>query len=398
MASSRKGDGIKYLGLREGKKWWLARLFWLDPLTGAEREAQRTFQADSKALAHQQRELELDTAKNGTPTGKAAKKERKRFREAADAWLETITTKSSSISWGVHVRALNAVFGEWWLDLVQTRHLQDHLDAMKLSPTYVNSRRDVLGHIFEYAIRRHWVTVNPVKDVKRRSGRTQSVGELDEEPKRSLTEAEAVAHLKDVRQHDPEAYPLVLLQFHLGCRFSEVSALRHEDLDFETGIVKIRRGQYRGTTGRTKGRYSRIAGLPLEVRAFLKKHIERVKREGFEGADELVFPRPPFGKRKHSNHWSGSTLGHVIERSYKRLGLRPSEDNPDVERPVRGTTHVARHTVATIAEDLASASVLQKVLGQTPEIHRKYKHPAEAKVIDLGDRIAQRLKSADDTK
>lgn len=387
-----KGLGLEYLGKRAGKMWWRARLYWLDALTGAEREKQVTYQADSKALALTRRDEELEKAKAGTPTGKAAKTERKRFGEAADAWLETITTRSSKLSWGVHVRALKRHFGEWWFDLVQERHLQDYLDAMAGKPGYVNSRRDVLDHVFVYGIRRHWRNDNPVKGVKRRSSRAQGQGELDEEPKRSLTEEEAVRHLKDVRQHDPEAYPLVLLQFHLGCRFAEVSALRHEDLDFEAGIVKIRRGQYRGTPGRTKGRYARIAGLPLEVRAMLKKHIERVRREGYEGADELVFPRPPFGKRKHSNYWSSSTLHHVIERSYHRLGLR----GEGVERPVRGTTHVARHTVATIAEDLASASVLQKVLGQTAEIHARYKHPTEAKVIDLAEAVARRLKSAEE--
>lgn len=390
--ATRSKDGLTYLGKRAGKMWWRARLYWLDALTGAEREKQVTYQADSKALALTRRDEELEKAKAGTTTAKAARVDRKRFREVSALWLATITVAATLKSWGTIARKLDRHFGEWFIDLVEARHLREWLGALTVTPGYVNSHRDVLDHIFEYAKDHGWRPDNPVKDVKRRSTRLEGLDELGEEPKRALTEAEAVAHLQDVAKHDPEAYPLVLVQFHLGCRFSEVSALRHEDIDLEKGIVKIRRGQYMGARGRTKGKYARTAGVPLELRAFLKQHVERVRREGYEGADELVFPRPPFGKRKHSNHWSHSTLHHAIVRSYVRLGLR----GPGVEKPVRSTTHTARHTVATMAEELATASVLQKVLGQNPEIHRRYKHPTEAKVIELGDRIAQRLKSVEE--
>jgi integrase len=397
MAARRKGDGLEYLGKRDGRMWWRAYLYWLDPLTGAEREAQRTYQADGKAQAHQRRELELEKAKAAAPTAQAAKPERKRVKDASAAWAATLKSAATRKSWGGTIRRkIDKRFGDWFVDVVEPRHLREWLGDMTVSPGYVNSHRDVLDAIFEYAKDRGWIVTNPVKDVKRRSTRLDGLNELGEEPKRSLTAEEAVAHLRDVAAHDPEAYPMVLLQFHLGCRFAELSALRHEDVDLEKGIVKIRRGQYRGEKGPTKGKYARTAGITLEMRAFLKQHIERVRREGYEGADELVFPRPPFGKRKHSNHWSESTLGGVLVRSHQRLGLRPSKDNPHVEDPLRARTHVARHTVATLAEELATASVIQKVLGQTPEINRRYKHPAEAQVIELGDRIAKRLKSAGD--
>jgi hypothetical protein len=32
----RGGDGLKYLGVRSGRKWWEARLTWVDPLDVAE--------------------------------------------------------------------------------------------------------------------------------------------------------------------------------------------------------------------------------------------------------------------------------------------------------------------------------------------------------------------------
>lgn len=388
MAQRKKGDGLEQLPSRKGRKWWHARFYWTDPRTGKEREGEATFQADSRLLAAQERERRLEAKRAGA----VASKDRKRFAEAADEYLKTKMAASSRVSRTSHLKALKKVFGDYWLDKLTHRELQDHLDAMQCSASHANSRRDAVDNVYKLAIRKGWATTNPVRDTERRSTRLDGLTELGEEPKRALTEDEAAAHIRDVRQHEPEAFPLVVLQFHLGCRFSELSALRHEDIDMESGIVKLRRGQYKGEKGPTKGKYARVAGIPLDVRALLKKHVERVRREGYEGADELVFPRPPYGRRKHSNHWSSSTLHHVIDRSYKRLGLR----GEGVERPVRGTTHVARHTVATIAEDLASASVLQKVLGQTAEIHARYKHPTEAKVIDLAERVAARLKSSGD--
>lgn len=314
--ASKRGTGLEYLGVRDGRKHWRAFLYWKDERTGKARERERTFSADSKWQAEKRRAELLAEAKSGTST---AKVERKYFGECADSWLETVTRKSSRDSWGSHVRKLKSRFGDWYLDAVTAREMQDYLDALPLGAGTVNSIRDVLNHVFVHAIRKGWATTNTVRDVKRRTSRVQGLSELGEAPKRSLNEEEVAAFLRDMRQHEPELYPMVLTQYVLGCRFAEVSALRHEDVDLESGVVKIRRGQYKGERGPTKGRYARTAALPLEARAVVKRHVERVRTEGYAGADELVFPRPPYGRKRHSIHMSSSTVSHAIERSFKRI-------------------------------------------------------------------------------
>lgn len=388
--TGRGADGVTYLGLRNGRKWWLARLYWTDERTGKQCERERTFQADSKHQAMQRRAELLEEAKAGT----VSKADRKRFADVSAAWLATVTTRSSLESWGSHARKLDKHFGSWWLDKVTARAMQDYLDALDLEPGTVNSIRDVLKHVFDHAIsqtlgrRRHWADANPVRDVKRRSTRAQGLTELGEAPRRALTEDEAAAHLRDLRQHEPEVYPLVLVQYVLGCRFAEVSALRHEDVDLESGIVKIRRGQYKGATGPTKGKYAREAALSLEVRVLIKRHVERVRSEGYAGADELVFPRPPTTRRKLSSHMSSSTLHHAIARSFTRLGFL----GEGVERPVKGKTHVARHTLVTLAEGLAAETVVRKVVGHTTaSMHARYQHAHTGQVIDLAEAVGSRL-------
>jgi hypothetical protein len=198
----RGGDGLIKLPKRNGRQWWRARLYWQDERTGKHRQRVVTFQADSRALALLRREAELEKARSGTAP---SPRERKRFGEVADEWLATITVESSRRSYGSHVGTLRRAFGDWWLDVLTSRHLQDHLDSMGKSAGYVNSRRDVLVRVFAHAIKRGYAATNPAKDTTRKSTRLAGLTELGEEPKRSLSEEEAVAHLRDLRQHEPEA-------------------------------------------------------------------------------------------------------------------------------------------------------------------------------------------------
>lgn len=421
MARS-KGDGVEYCGKEtrgkhKGEHKWRARNYWTELLTGVARESVHTFylptSARPRAVARREELLAEDM--KATPVGKAAKVERKRFKDASAAWYAALEAEvdkgvrgAGTLNvWGCYRGLLDAHFGEWFLDMIEVRHLKEYFAELKptgktrspnkrgdYDPGTVNGVRQVAKHIFTFAIDRGWLEgPNPVDAVPRRSTRLEGLTELGEEPKRHLEEHEAVLHLCDLRDREPEAYPLVLTAYHVGSRFGEVSAWRLEDLDLDTGKVKIRRGQYKGRKGRTKGRYARVAGLPRELCDFLRQHIARVQSLGYPGADELVFPRPPWqakrGRRHDRKHdfWSASTLHRIIDRSYKRIGLR----GEDVENPVRNTTHTARHTVATLAEGLVSDTVLRKVLGQNAEVNRKYKHPGLAQVVELGEHMARKL-------
>lgn len=372
----RAGTGVSYVGVRNGKKTWRARLYWIDGRTGKTCEKRVTFAADSKAQALLKREQELAKAR-----GEATLvDERVRFERAADEWFATITQKATRHSWGCHARALKRQFGTWWLDTVTARHAQDYLDAIERSPGYVNSRIDVTAHIFDHAIRKGWATTNVAKDLKRRSTRLAGLNELGEAPRRALTADEALAYLADLQKHEPEVYPLVVTQLVLGCRFAEVSALRREDVDLDSGLVKIRRGQYMGTVGSTKGKYARKAALPLTARAMLRAHLERMEHEQWPGWRELVFPRPAFGRRKHSNHWSSTTVSNAVGRSFTRLGI-----------DVKGKTHVARHTLITLTSDHAAERVLREMVGHVGSVHDRYKHAHEAEVISLGEVVGRKV-------
>ncbi len=367
MTTGRGGTGLKSLGMVNGKKKWEARLYWLDPKTGKEREARRTFYATSKLLALQQREIELDKAKGGVSG------ERVRCADVSNEWLSTIKVEGSRRSYGSRVKSFNARFGDWYVDAVTPRDLQTYLDALTIRK--VSHVRATLHGIFKHATRRHYLQDNPMRRVESVPDR-----EPDEEPKaKSLTVEQVARYFDDLEANEPNLYPLVYLSFIIGCRFAEASALLLEHVDLESGIVTVKRGQYQGVVGKTKGKRTRYAGLPAEARELLKAHVARMQYERWPGWQTLLFPRPvvAHASGRVNDFWPSSTVDTKIRAAWRRCGIE-----------VKGATHVARHTMISLVEDTnaVSEALVRDVVGhRTRGIHSIYQHPAQAQVMALAD-------------
>lgn len=389
MASSKKkdeknrggrakgNDGVTPLKARpDGKKLWRARLYWIDPRSGKHCEKRVVIEATSKVLAQVKRAQLVDELKDGY------KRERVAFVAASDAWFETIKAPATRNHWGCHKRKLDARFGNLLLDQVTAREIRADIDQMNGTPGYRNSRLDVATHILDFGIEKGWLEVNVARDVKKRSTRNQGLDELGERPRRALTAEETAAYLSALRETEPEIYPVVLTQLVLGCRFAEVSALLHADIDWEKGLVKIRRGQVFGQKTSTKGKYARTAALPRSAREVLKAHIERMAELKWPEWDVLVFPRPPFNsKPRKSNHWVLSTACAAVGRALEKAGVTG----------VSGKTHIARHTLITLTTGHVAEGIVQKVVGhKSAAIHDQYQYAHEADVIDFAEAVVAR--------
>lgn len=372
-------DGVIDLGKVNGRRMWRVRLYWVDPLTSKEHDTRRKIEAPSKAVALAKRDALLEQLRVG---GK--KRERRRFRDVAKEYTTSLTVAATRLNNESHVRSLNEHCGDWWLDAFTPQLCQETLDKLDGKAGHANNIRGTMIGVFKYAMSKHYVTLNPAKATERRREEA-TTGDEDDDPEevtRALTPEQLAAYFDDLEANEPEVYPLVFTQYMLGCRFSEVSALRRDRLDLETGIVKIRQGQFRGFKGKSKGKRARKAALPLEARALLRAHLDRMAREQPPGWEELVFPRPVTGRPRPTNYWSWATAMRAITRSFDRCGIE-----------VKGKTHVARHTMITIAEDITpSEALLRKVVGhRSKKVHDGYKHPPEAKVIELGDAVGREL-------
>jgi integrase len=383
-AKGRDGEGLKYLGLRNGRKWWEARLPYIDPRTGQKKSPRKQYQADTKALAVQERERLLEEKR----TGKAApsRDERHRVNEAIDLYLASIKTHSTLIGRTSAAKHIRKAFGEWFVDTVTADHLQDYLDAHPQSVPQRNALRAILSLSFDEAMRKRWITTHPAKGLvvraRKTAGRKKSLP-----PKRSLTLDEAALYLSDIKEHEPwDTYLILHTQLVLGCRFGEVSDLTWDDVDLESGFVVISHAQFKGKEGETKGRYARPSGIDLWLRNELKKHREAMAEHKWPGWETLVFPRAwsPRQPRK-SNHHAESTIYKAVKRSLKRIGLG--------HMPVG--THLARHTMQNVSREYASALLLRKVMGHTSEqVQLNYTAAEKAEVINLAERVGSAFRDS----
>ena len=394
--AGRGGDGVERLGVRkDGKLYWMARIKYRDPLTGKIRDTDRVFTADSKHLAMKERERikteELEKA--------AAPTERKKWHQVAALYLATLTRDGTLHSYKSWVNKLNKTrIGDAWMDAVTTQHLQAVLNGILLGKTSMDSIRVVMINVCEHAKGMGLVRTNVAHDTEVKNWRPGRP-----KKRKALTRDETVRFLADLRQHSFDLHVMTAVQYVLGLRFAEVSALWWTDIDMTTGIVTARRGQKNGKEGPLKGyrtppnkpasgKAERIVALGPTGLAMLKKHRERMEKEQWPGWEKIVFPCPPEGQgkrpiRKH-HYWDDQTVRAHIKAAFARLGL-----------DLGAVTHAARHTSNNIARMHANEVFLREVIGHSKaELTVKYSEIEHGEVISFAREQERRMLGAPETK
>lgn len=368
----RGGDGVRKVKPgRDGKARWIVRLYWRDERTGEERERRATVTAASKSLALSEREKLLAQAMGGTPAASA----RRKFADVATEAVSGIKrhgTRKTSESWNRH---MSRHFGTWFIDKVTPRDIESYLEAVS-APSAKNMRA-ALNRVFRHALKRGYIATNPMRDVVVERRET-SLEDVQPEATKALEIAQVAAYFADLEANELDLYPLVHTQFMLGCRFAEVSALYRTDLDLESGLVQILRGQYLGVIGPPKGNAARVAALPLATRALLRAHLDRMAVEQWPGWETLVFPRPPTSRVRKSDFWSHATVHAKIKSSFFRLDIR-----------MGASTHVARYTMVTVASQVSASEALTRAVTghKSIAVHRGYQQPESGKIVQLAGRV-----------
>lgn len=244
--------------------------------------------------------------------------------------------------------------------------LPDDIDGMldelskALAETTTRQIRNYLHQLFESAVRRHYITFNPVmKPEKRRRAQ--------QKPAQRLTALQARAVL---RLADDSFYALAWwLIFTLGLRAGEVCGLRWSDLDLDAATLTIAQQwtDVRGTPhqGTPKTGRARTLAVPRSLCARLALHQQAVTRRAAQGLQKgywqhnaLVFPGRG-GRPMHT-----TSLRHQLKRWTDALKLPPI------------TAHMARHTAATFYRDAgADEQMIGAILGHTPTITGHYAPP-----------------------
>jgi integrase len=261
---------------------------------------------------------------------------------------------------------LEPFFEERPLERIDAEEIRRYLAAKKrdgLATKTITNQLVFLHGLFSYAVKRGWVTANPVASVDRPRAPVvdPDIHYLD------LTELEALFRAVDDEDFGATDRTLYLTAAMTGLRQGELIALRWSDVDWPAGRIRVRRNYTRQAFGTPKSkRSSRSVPLADRVAGELERHF---KRTAFDADEDLVFPHP---------HTGGPLDASQLRKRYK-AALKAA-----ALRPVR--FHDLRHTFGT---HCAAAGVpmrtLQEWMGhrdiKTTLIYADYAPSAQEKAM-----------------
>lgn len=242
----------------------------------------------------------------------------------------------------------------------------DHVDSMldelqkSLSENTIRQIRNYLYQVFESAVKRRYITFNPVIKPERRKRAKQK-------PPQRLTASQAAILLtKAADSFYALAFWLIIC---LGLRAGEVCGLRRVDIDLKNAILSIEQ-EYTDLRGvahqdSPKGDKTRRVPFPRALIPLLELHLRAVTIRATRGMRAgtwvdhgLVFPGKS-GKPLNTN-----SLRHTLHALTDACNLPPV------------TTHNLRHTAGgllTAAE--TPQPIVGAILGHTPNITGHYAPP-----------------------
>ncbi len=196
-----------------------------------------------------------------------------------------------------------------------------------------------LSVFFKYAIRHHWASVNPIKEVEIPS-------DSDAERIHPLSIQEEAEYFRRACKY-PDLHDVCRLMINQGVRPEEATTLAKSDVDFEKGTIHITRGKSKAAR--------RYLDMTTESREILKRRMN--------GPSQWIFP----SKRKPNSH-----IGR-INSAHDSLVAKAAREGV----VINWVPYDCRHTFATrIAETGTDLVTLASLLGHgSTRCVYKYVHP-----------------------
>jgi len=398
-AKPKSSDGLKLLGREAGKLKYEATL---RKKQGGKLIVDTTaiILADSKAEALIEKARRLEEAVQ-TKLGNRIT-DRIALGPACDAFLATLR-KGTRVPYGSHLKKYRAALGDDRpLDEIQPQELQRVIAQAKVSDVTAIQIRVAMRSLFTWAKEQGYVRDNVALETVRRKTRktgAELLAAMDAPKKRKTMSADELNRFLDALYADnPDVQVMAGVQFLLGCRFGEVSALRWRDIDMHTGLITIRRAQYEGEMGTPKNGEAREVAVGPTWLGILQAHRRRLVHLGRAGIDEWCFPAPYAANRRRADClYTYSTTRDTYRRAMDATGVVLW----------RCVTHAMRHTMITLAQvegqnlaaraltgQKAERSMLQDFVGHaTVEMTEHYTHVPQAEIVDFAARLEQKLRS-----
>lgn len=274
---------------------------------------------------------------------------------------------------------------------ITARDVEDHLTELAVRGNVAESTQDqayfALLFLFRYVLKRDMECIDAVRSTKPK--RVPTVMSRDEV-------SNVFSHLEGVTQ------TMAMLLYGAGLRLSECLRLRVKDIDFDQMQIIVRRG---------KGKKDRITPFPKQLRAALKRVLQRRlvlhERDLEEGKASVWLPhalsvkypnahqdfkwqyvfaserisRDPRTAKLHRHHMHKGTFPAHLARAVARAGIRKLI-----------TSHTFRHSFAThLLLDGADIRTVQELLGhndvKTTMIYLHVLNRQDVRVVSPLDRL-----------
>ncbi|HEY3989451.1 MAG TPA: site-specific integrase [Acidobacteriaceae bacterium] len=167
--------------------------------------------------------------------------------------------------------------------------------------------KNVFGVLFQHALRYGWAVRNPIREVRQSAKRRQ-------EPD-VLTLEEVLTLLALLPAH---ARTMVVVAAVTGLRRGELVGLKWEDVDFENGMIHIRRSLVDQVEGLPKTEASKRP-IPLES-GLAQALLSWRQLASFTRATDWVFASP-FDSGQMP-YWAGTVMQKVVQPAAKKAGIQ----------------------------------------------------------------------------
>jgi len=339
-----------------GPRKWRVRVQYRDPRTGRSRSLERIVDGSRREAAAKEVEL------RGRAKSAGERRPRQKLRTFARSWLASRVGSlkpSVALKYATSLdRHVLPALGDLYLDAITHTDVQDYVNARAAASagnTVLNELRLIRtisrDSFADGAAPRHWGDrVKP-----------PTIQGYSEERPNMLTADQLGLMLAKV----PEQWSLlVALMAFTGLRWGEVSALKWGDVDFYSGELRIRRGNWKGreVAAPKTERSRRKVPIPAALTSQLMEGTPEVERTG-RTAEVLVFPARAGGLHK------GTPLRKVLQQACA------AADVPVI------TPHGLRRTFNDLLRRVADKEVAKAIIGHTTDaMHSHYSR------IDSGEK------------
>lgn len=244
------------------------------------------------------------------------------------------------------------IYLEHWnnlhLDLVNAHFVTSEMDQLEIKCIATRALTACIQKevkcLFSYAVAKGVLKVSPLADLK--------IRKVPKKKKLALTHEEANKLLSEAKKENHPYFFIWLLTLTLGLRRSELAGVKWQDIEFDSGLLSLRRQQLpkEGVVDNLKDNEDRTVAIPSYMIPELKKYRLQSKSEFVIDID--------------CGRWKSGHQAGVLEEFCRKIGIK------EVTHHQLRATHITLALIDGVPLGIVKENVGHSKLSTTDEYFR----------------------------